>query len=331
MPEVVRPQAVQDASQGLVVGQGDLVHVSGESIEHLVLADNGPRVCAKQGLGLQVADHLQAVPPDERIAVGAAAQRVDVRRAGPQEVAQAHALLGNPDREVVVVGRVLGEELYLQSKDVEDLLVLDRLVCRQESDGLAHFELALESGIGPLGGHEVVELHHRARGHDGADLGNRGGRAAAAQVVLHDRVDRRVADDQHVVGIIHERAGAQRVVRVAVDDHLDRLVADCLNGLSDVLALFTSVTGVVDYEPVVSLNDRGVGERIAADAPHAVDDLLNRRLHVRDPGICLEDLGVHDGAVGCFQQLDGSTHVARGLLGRSQRGEHEGQDNGIRR
>jgi len=65
-------------------------------------------------------------------------------------------------------------------------------------------------------------------------------------------------------------------MRVAADDGLDRFIADFPDGIANVLTLFLVVSGVVDNQPVVGLDDGYVANGISTDTPDPVCDFLRR-------------------------------------------------------
>jgi len=165
--------------------------------------------------------------------------------------------------------------------------------------------------VGALARHVAIELRDRARREIGAHFRIEGGCPAARQIFLDNAVQAGVADHHDVGVAFGHHARSCNGVGVAVDDHLDGLLAHAADRLQHELAVVPGVARVEGDQAVLGLDDAHGSEPVAAEDPDALRGILDRRLEPVEVTHAIEKLLVRDRTVGSLHQLDGSAHVRR--------------------
>ena len=114
--------------------------------------------------------------------------------------------------------------------------------------------VGLNQASGPFVRQELIELLKGSGREQRSDFRIERGSPAAGHILRNDIVQVWVADHYHVFVSLGHDARSETVMRVTIDDRLNRLLAECANGLKKLLTVFLGIAGVEDNEPFLSLN-----------------------------------------------------------------------------
>lgn len=123
-------QAGVDAAHGLVPEELDAVAVVGQCLAHARAAADGRTVRTNQVLGVHAANAVQSVDQAQRVAIGLAAQGVDVEQRRPQMVIDHRVVLRQVDDHGVVGVRRRGDEMHRRPGDAHSAFLVHDVIGR---------------------------------------------------------------------------------------------------------------------------------------------------------------------------------------------------------